>query len=98
MSKEDVIDPIDLVTIGAKPISVIVDGKELPLMIGSKIELESESAVVRTVVGIKVDVEGHASYCLEWFNGTDFKVDWVSANELHYIYMNMKKKKAIGLA
>ena len=93
-----VVELVDLAAISAKPIAVSVDGMQLPLKIGSKIVLGDDNEVVRTVVGIKVDVEGHATYCLEWFNGTDFKYDWVSANELHYIYMNVKKKNPIGLA
>lgn len=92
-----VVDQIDLTAIEAKPIAVAVDGKLLPLKIGSKIVLGNDADVVRTVVGIKVDVEGRATYCLEWFNSTDFKYDWVSANELHYIHMNIKKKNPIGL-
>lgn len=92
------VEPVDLSTISAKCIEVTVSGKTLPLCIGSKIELEPDSPVVRTVVGIKIGVEGTATYCLEWFNGTDFKYDWVSASELHHIYMNMKKKPKIGLS
>lgn len=92
------VEPIDLSALKVDEITVVVDGKSLPLKIGSKIKLGDDGEVIRTVVGIKIDVEGHATYCLEWFNGTDFKYDWVSASELHYIYMNLKKKTPIGLA
>lgn len=91
------IEPVDLSAIDAKQIGVVVDGKELPFKIGSKIEIENDSPVIRTVVSIKIDVDGRASYCLEWFNGTDFKYDWVSAHELHYMHVNTKRRKVVSL-
>ena len=95
--KDSIVEPIDLSSIEAKPLAVAIDGKELPLMIGSKVEIEHENATTRTVVGIKIDVEGKATYCLEWFNGTDFKYDWVSARELRYVHMNLKKRGRVSL-
>ena len=96
-SKDLVVEPVDLASIVAKPIAVSIDGKELPMKIGSKIVLGDENDVTRTIVGIKVNVDGYVTYCLEWFNGVDIKYDWVSTNELHYIYANLRKKTHIGL-
>lgn len=91
-------DAIDLSSLASKPISVSVDGKELPLKIGDKIIIEDKDKVVRTVVKIQVSEDGHILYCLEWFNGTEFKMDWLTAAELFYVWSNSSTKKSVGFS
>ena len=54
--EDSIVKSIDLSSIEAKPLAVVVDGKELPLMIGSKVEIEHEDATTRTVVGLKLAI------------------------------------------
>ena len=91
------VELIDLESIPSKHIEVIVDGYALPLCIGSKIEIEEENSIIRTVTRIKIDADGNAAYCLEWFDGLDFKADWFSLNEICCMHANIRRKNRIGL-
>ena len=95
--KNDEIDSIDLDKFAIDSIKVAVDGKALPLKIGSKICIEHEEEIVRTVISIKIDIHGNASYCLEWFDGCNCKYEWMSLNEMCYMRANLKKRNPISL-
>ena len=94
---EHEIEPIDIAKLDIKQIDVAVNGKALPLKIGSKICIENDDPIARTVISIKIDINGNATYCLEWFDGLNVKYEWMSLSEIYYMHMNTKKRQPISL-
>ena len=95
--KKNEIEQLDIANLDIKHIDVIVNGNDLPLKIGSKICIETDDPISRTVIAIKIDINGNATYCLEWFDGVNLKYEWMSLSEIYYMHMNTKKRQPISL-
>lgn len=91
------IEQLDIEKLNIKNIDISVDGKTLPLKIGSKICIETDDPISRTVIAAKIDINGNATYCLEWFDGVNLKYEWMSLSEIYYMHMNTKKRQPISL-
>ena len=89
---------IDISKLESKKIPVSVDGIELPLKIGDRIVIEESDKAIRTIAGVRITASGTAVYCLEWFNGTEFKEEWASAAELWHICKSINKKNVQGFS
>lgn len=86
---------IDFNTLKCKPIVVSVDGVDLPVKIGDTVKF-TDDGIIRTVIKISISEDSKIQYLLEWFDGTSFKTDWVSANELYYTWKNLKRHNRTG--
>ena len=86
----------DIEKLACKPVSVSVDGVELPIKIGDAIKLHENDIVMRTVMKITIAEDGKAQYLLEWFDESEFKSIWISANELYYIAKNIMRRAKTG--
>jgi len=78
-----------------KSIPVTVNGHKLPLEIGSKINVGD--GLVRTVMKIQVNEEGDPLYGVQWIDGIDFKLDWMTFTELCIMSSCLKNKPKISL-
>lgn len=88
----------DIEDLKSESISVAVDGKTLPLKIGDAIEFDDDNNTVRTVMKIQVNETGYILYCFEWFDGAEFKSEWLSSAEVWHALKNMNKKNVKGFA
>ena len=71
-------------------IEISVGGNALPLKIGDKIDAGSN--VTRVVMKVQVNEDGRAVYGLQWFDGADFKLDWMTWDEICYMDDLIKNK------
>jgi len=90
-------DPIciDFNELKCKSIVVSINGIDLPVKIGDTVKF-SDDGPVRTVTKISISEDSKVQYLLEWFDGTSFKTDWVTTNELFYIWKNLKRYNRTG--
>ena len=77
--------------------SVMIDGKELPISIGDKIQFPADDPYLKTVVGIQINENGLAEYIIEWFEDGAFKQNQLSLTELKVLKDNMKQRAIIAL-
>ena len=98
MIKKDNIEQkiINVDKLACKPISVSINGIELPIKIGDVIKLCENDIFMRTVMKITVSEDGRAQYLLEWLDESELKSVWISTNELYYITKNIKQRPKTG--
>lgn len=97
-ASKDCCRAVDFKTLEAKPIQVRVDGQDLPLMVGSKVVMDDDDKVARTVMKIQVNEDGSVLYYLKYFNGVEFCGTWTTAQELYYMHANMVKRGKVTLS
>ena len=78
----------------AKSISVSVNRKRLPLDIGSKVNIGD--GLARTVMKMQVNEDGNVMYGIQWVDGIDFKLEWMTYNELCHMSSCIKNKPKIS--
>ena len=76
-------------------IEVTVDGKQLPLKIGDRIDIGD--GVMRMVMKMQVNEDGKVMYGVQWIDEIDFKLDWLTWQELCFMKSLVKRKAQVGI-
>lgn len=76
-------------------IPVVVGGNTLPLEIGRKVNVGD--GLIRTVMKVQVNEDGNAMYGVQWVDGIEFRLEWMTYAELCYMSSCLKDKPKISL-
>ena len=76
-------------------IPVSVNGNKLPLNIGSKLDIGD--GLIRTVMKMQINEDCNVLYGIQWIDGIEFKLEWMTFSEICFMSNSLKNRPKISL-